>query len=583
MNRIYNKVLESAYVPLYCILIIALLTIYLLYDNQFNKSIKGVVGAHLPFRSVGDRGHIFFTDKEGAPHLVASTHFGYNLNISPLELRQDDLEEIYEHLNEEIDIDREDFLARARKPNNDEYEVITKDLSKSVRDGIQKRITNYGLTGVWLESFKKREYIHGSLGAHVVGFVSVDSNDATRGQYGIENIFDDVLSVSNKTVKSTGTVLKEQLNEVPRTKSSGGGSVFLSIDINAQRELEVQLKDIQKRWEAKKVGGIIMNPYNGMVVAMGAVPTFNPNTFNTVSDYSLFNNPNIEDVYEMGSVFKALTLAIALDSGRVSPEDTYNDTGSVVIDGRKISNYDKRGRGPNTPIQTIISQSLNTGAVFLLEKTTVGIYKDYIQRFRFNDVTRIDLPKEVPGLVSNLNSSRTIEFATASYGHGIAVTPIAAIRAFASLANGGLIIQPYVVSDIQQSHVGGIITAPTNTDTANIRERKRVFKESTVDQVTEYLIRAYDRGVLGGSLRNTRYSIAAKTGTAQLVDPKTGKYAEGKFLHSFVGYFPARNPEYIIFLYAVDPQAQFASDTLARPFSALTKFLISYYAIPPDR
>ena len=578
MHTKINRDSKNVYYPFLLIVIIFFLTTYLLYNNQFNKRLDGEINIRLPFRSVGDRGHIFFTDKNGVPHIAASTRIGYNLNISPLELG--DAEEIYEHLNEEIDIDRDDFFRRALKEDIDEYEIIRKNIPEEEKERIQNRINNYDLDGVWLESFKKREYTNDSLAAHVLGFVSVDSNNITRGQYGIENIFDDVLSTSNKITKSAGTILVEQLGEIERNESSHADSIFLTIDINAQRELEKQLNGVKNRFGAKKVGGIIMDPRDGSIIAMGSTPTFDPNTFNEVKDYSVFNNSNIEDVYEMGSVFKALTVAIALDSGRVSKDITYTDRGSVTIDGETISNYDGRGRGANVPIQTILSQSLNTGAVFLLRETGVHIYKNYIDQFRFGDVTRIDLPKEVSGLADNFNSTREIEFATASYGHGFAITPIAAIRAFASLANGGFIVQPYVVKDIQQIRGGGIIEAANSEYN---RERKRIFLQSTTEEVTDYLVRAYDNGVLLGTLRDPEYSIAAKTGTAQLVNPDTGQYEEDKSLHSFFGYFPASNPQYIVFLFAVDPNATYASETLAVPFSNLTKYLISYSSIPPDR
>ena len=214
----------------------------------------------------------------------------------------------------------------------------------------------------------------------------------------------------------------------------------------------------------------------------------------------------------------------------------------------------------------------------MLQKIGIGTYKDYMDEFRFDSITQVDLPKEIPGLTDNLNSNREIEFATASFGQGIAVTPIAAARAFASLANGGFLVQPYVTKDIEQPRVGGIIYGRNFT-----RERKRIFNKSTTDKVTDLLTGVYDRGLLNGSLRNSRYSIAAKTGTAQLVDPNTGRYAENKFLHSFFGYFPSSEPKYLIFFFAVDPKTKFASTSLSHPFSALANYIISYYAIPPDR
>ena len=567
----------SPYIIFYIIIVIALISIFILYDNQFNKKIERSTGILLPFGSVGDRGNIYFTDKNDKQHLAATTHFGHNLNISPLEIG--DIEEIYEHLNEEIEIDRKSFFKSAGKKDGDEYEIIKRDIPESIKERIQLRIDRYDLKGVWLEPFRKRAYINNSLAAHVLGFVSVDERERTRGQYGAENIFDDVLSSANKIPKTASAEILEQLGELPSgDKRPSAGNVTLTIDINVQRKLEEQLQRIQYNWAAEKVGGIVMNPHDGSIIAMGAVPTFDPNSYNKITDYSIFNNPIIEDVYEMGSVFKALTAAIGFDSKKVSVRDTYTDYGKVTVDEEVISNFDKRGRGPNTSIQTILSKSLNTGAVFMLQKIGIGTFKDYIDEFRFDSITQIDLPKEVSGLVSNLNSNREIEFATASFGQGIAVTPIAAIRAFASLANGGFIVQPYVTKHIEQPRVGGIISGTNFT-----RERKRIFNNPATEKVSALLTTVYDRHLINGSLRNPRYSIAAKTGTAQLVDSNTGKYAEDKVLHSFFGYLPATNPKYIIFLFAVDPKTRYASTSLPRPFSAIANYLISYYSILPDR
>ncbi len=577
MSFFRKHALDSPYAVFYGVVLIALLSIFILYDNQFHKKIEGDVGIFLPFGSVGDRGNIYFVDKDGEKHLAATTHFGYNLNISPLEI--EDAEEVYEHLNAELAIDRRSFFKSAQKSDNDEYEIIERDIPESIQEKIQARIDQFGLKGVWLEPFKKREYINGSLAAHALGFVSVDEQQATRGQYGVENVFDDVLSSANRIPKTAGSIVLERIGELPpQSERPSAGNVTLTIDINVQRQLEAQLRRIQYNWGAEKVGGVVMDPHDGALIAIGAVPSFNPNTYGQVTDYSVFNNPIVEDVYEMGSVFKALTTAIGLDSGRVSLRDTYTDTGQVTVDEEVISNYDGRGRGPNTGIQTVLSQSLNTGAVFMLQKIGIGTYQDYMGEFRFDSITQVDLPKEIPGLVDNLNSNREIEFATASFGQGIAVTPIAAARAFASLANGGFVVQPYVTKDIEQPLVGGVISGRDFT-----RERKRVFNTSTISEVTALLTRVYDRGILGGSLRNARYGIAAKTGTAQLVDPQTGKYAENKFLHSFFGYFPSSEPKYLIFLFAVDPKTKYASTSLSHPFAALANYIISYYAIPPDR
>lgn len=579
MSSFNNLKTGRPYIVFYMVVAVAIVSIFILYDNQFNKKIERSTGILLPFGSVGNRGNIYFTDKNNERHLAATTHFSYNLNISPLEI--EDAEELYEHLSEEVEIDKKSFFKSAKKEGGDEYETIKRDIPESIQKKVQEKINQYGLKGVWLEPFKKRVYINNSLAAHGLGFVSIDSNQIARGQYGVENVFDNVLSSSNKIGRTaTGTIL-EQIGELPpQGERVSAGNITLTIDINVQRQLEKQLRRIQHSWAATKVGGLVMNPHDGSIVALGSVPTFNPNSYREVVDYSIFNNPIVEDVYEMGSVFKALTIAIGLDSGKISTNSAYTDHGRVTVDEEVITNHDGRGRGKNTSIQTILSQSLNTGAVFVLRKIGIGTYKDYLNEFQFDSITRIDLPKEIPGLVDNLNSNREIEFATASFGQGIAVTPIAATQAFASLANGGFVVQPYIVKNIEQPRTGitGIISGK-----GFARERKRVFNESTTKKVSTLLTGVYDKGILGGSLRNPRYRIAAKTGTAQLVNPNTGKYADNKFLHSFFGYLPASKPRYLIFLFAVDPKTKYASTSLSSSFSALTNYLISYFAIPPDR
>lgn len=568
---------RSPYLVFYLVIAVALVTAVLLFDNQVNRYKEPSRGFILPFRSVGNRGHIFFTDKDGNRHLAATTHFGYNLTISPLEI--EDAEEVYEHLNQETPIDREQFFASARKQAGDEYEVIKRNIPEPLKERIEERVRAYGLKGVWLESFRRREYPFGSLGAHVLGFVSIDTENRMRGQYGIEKLFDEALSGENRAPRDAKVTLLKQLGELDKQDPAIlAGNVILSLDVHVQRHLERVLGNFYTRWGAQKVGGIVMRPKTGEIVALGAQPTFDPNAFSKVTDYLVFNNPIVEDIYEMGSVFKALTMAIGIDSGAISPSDTYNDRGSVTVEGETISNHDFRGRGPRTTMQTVLSHSLNTGAIHILQETGIETYQRYFEEFDFDGITKIDLPKETTGFTDNLSTNREVEFATASFGQGIAVTPIAAIRAFSALANEGVIVQPYTVQRVEQPKIGGVIFGTTRA-----REERKVFQKKTAQQVTAMLVRAFDTGLGGGAFTNPRYSIAGKTGTAQLVDPETGGYAEGKTLHSFFGYVPATSPEFIVFLFAVNPGANFASTTLPAPFRSITDFLISYYGIPPDR
>ena len=284
-------------------------------------------------------------------------------------------------------------------------------------------------------------------------------------------------------------------------------------------------------------------------------------------------------MYEFGSIFKPITVAIGIDSNSVELDDTYHDKGFIFSNGRKISNYDGEGRGPGTTIQAILSDSLNTGIAFLIEKTGNKIFAGYLNAFALQDPTGVDLPREKGGLVSNLKNLRTIEYITAGYGQGIAITPISMIRILSTLANGGVAITPKIVTHQKKNDVLFEVVNKNKRDIG-----KRIFDKETTDEVTKMLVKIYDEDLYGGRFKNPNYQIAIKTGTALMVDPKTRKYSEDKVLHSFFGYFPASKPEFLVLLFGVGiDRKYFAASSLTRPFSEISDYLISYYDLLPDR
>jgi cell division protein FtsI (penicillin-binding protein 3)/stage V sporulation protein D (sporulation-specific penicillin-binding protein) len=276
----------------------------------------------------------------------------------------------------------------------------------------------------------------------------------------------------------------------------------------------------------------------------------------------------------MGSIIKPLTVASALDQGIVNENTTYNDTGSITLNGYTIYNFDKKARGPNTPLQQILSQSLNVGIAFLVQKMGNDKLSDYFHKFGIGDYTGIDLPNESSGLVANLDSDVVVDSVTAGFGQGIAITPIQTIRALATLGNGGILVTPHIVKSITYDNGETKVIAQDKGDI--------IFNNaSTSERISKLLIKVVDEGM---HAKNPKYTIAAKTGTAQMVNSNTGKYYEDRYLHSFFGYFPATSPRYIIFLYHTNPRgAQYASQTLKETFFELVDFLIGYYEIPPDR
>jgi stage V sporulation protein D (sporulation-specific penicillin-binding protein) len=245
------------------------------------------------------------------------------------------------------------------------------------------------------------------------------------------------------------------------------------------------------------------------------------------------------------------------------------------LNGSKISNYDGKARGV-VEMQQILNQSLNVGAAFVEQQVGNSEFAKYFLKLGLGEETGIDLPNETYGLVSNLKSPRDLEYATASYGQGIALTPIGTVRALSSLANGGMLINPHLVKKID--YESGFSNELTYDNS------KRVFREESITSLNKMLIEVVDDALLGGTMKSDDYTIAAKTGTAQMAKEDGRGYHDDKYLHSFFGYFPATRPEFLVFLYIIDPkEIKYASHTLTAPFMDIFKFLVNYYEVEPDR
>ncbi|MES2953398.1 MAG: penicillin-binding protein 2 [Patescibacteria group bacterium] len=519
-----------------------------------------------------DRGTILFAEKDGALISAATLSARYSITINPSVIV--DPPALYEQLSTILDLNKDIFLEKATR-KNDLYELVAKGLSQETAE----RVRVLGVPGVGVFKENVRTYPAGALAAHVLGFVglSKDSGPYPIGRYGIEKLFQTLLSRSTSSLSLN--FFAELFGNLKDTVVDGDlepeGDVVLTIEPTVQAYLERQLALAREKWGADAAGGVIIEPKTGKIVGMAALPTFDPNEFGKVTDVAVFSNPLIENVYEMGSIVKPLTMAAALDAGVVKLSTTYNDTGSIELDGKKISNFDGKARGV-IPIQEILSQSLNVGSVFIEQSLGRSAFRTYFRGYGLGEKTGIDLPNELAGLIRNLDSTREVELATASFGQGIAVTPIEIVRALAALANGGLLMRPYVVEKVVYKAGVERVTAP--------EIQGRVLKEETTRTISKMLTEVVDLHLAKGKVKMEHYSVAAKTGTAQMANPKEGGYYSDRYLHSFFGYFPSQNARFLTFLYIVYPKGvQYSSETLTEPFENITKFLIQYYAVPPDR
>jgi len=533
------------------------------YINEANDQYQSRVG------NVYDRGSIYFKDKNGELISAATVNAGYIVSINPTVLVNP--EKVYEQISKIIEIDKEDFFRKTAKID-DPYEEIAKKVTSDKAEEI--RALGIGGVGTYREQW--RYYPGKSIASHVLGFVGFNG-DVLEGRYGVEREFEEVLHRGEYSLYNN--FFAEIFNDVHERffnrEEAKEGEVVLTIEPNVQLFVENRLKELIEEWNADSGGVVIMDPNTGEIYAMGAYPDFDVNNFSDVDSVSVFSNPLVESVFEMGSTWKPLTIAAALDANVINSNTTYDDKGFVELNEERIENYDGKARGI-VPIQEILNQSLNTGTVFAMQKLGRENFREYMINYGLSDTTGIDLPNEAQGITGNLTSSRDIEYATVSFGQGIAVNPIVMTRALSSLANGGFLIKPHVVDKLD--YVFGF------EEKREPIEQGRVLKQSTSEEITRMLVEVVDDALRGGKVKLDNYSIAAKTGTAQVFDPNNGGYYEDKFLHSFFGYAPAYDPKFIIFSYLVNPkEVRYASETLTSPFMDMTEFLISYYEIPPDR
>lgn len=551
-------------------LFVTLCIIFRLYSVQIINGEEYFLRAehqHLSSASeIFDRGKIYFQTNDGDLIDAATIKNGYKIAINPKAITH--LEDIYNNLGFFLDLDEEFYIKRAEK-KDDPYE----ELSQRVPLDVGEKIKKLNINGVLVLNQNWRYYPGKELAAHSIGFTAF-KGDKISGRYGLERFYENTLKRdSSNTFNNFFVEIFSKHKDSTSEKRLEGG-IITTIDPLVQSFVEGEILNIEKKWQSKNIGIILMNPKNGEINSIALYPSFDLNKFNLVDNPAIYSNHLVENVYEMGSIMKPITMAIGLNEGVVTPETTYNDKGSLTLDTETIYNYDKRGRGV-VSMQEVLNQSLNTGVAFVVRQLGNQTFAKYMKQI-FATKTGIDLPNEAAALVANLDSPNDIEYATASFGQGIAISPINMIRALAILGNGGKLVTPHIGQKIKYD-VGF-------SKIINYPEPVQILKPETSEEISRMLVSVVDDALRGGNVSLDNYSIAAKTGTAQIAKEKTGGYYNDRYLHSFFGYFPAYDPEFIIFLYHVEPVgARYASETLTEPFMNIVKFLINHYKIPGDR
>ncbi len=468
-----------------------------------------------------------------------------------------------------------DLVLNTTQSGQNSSKVLARRLDAKEVDDIKK--LNFKGLGVSYET--DRFYPGQKLASNVIGFLGYDLNGRS-GQYGVESYYDNDLFGRTAVKSPTATGLFGFIkNLISGSHPPAGGNntfnrpsdIVLTIDKNIQAYAEDKLENVLKKWNAQGGTIIVEEPNTGKMLAMADKPSFDPNNY---SDYQpgLFLNKSVQEVFEPGSSYKPITMSAGLDLGKVTPQTTFTDVGFIQAADYTIHNFSNKVFGFQTMSQ-VLEKSINTGAMFVENQIGDDNFLNYTINTGFGQRTGIDLPGEVNGDIANLYSGRKINYLTASFGQGIAVTPIQLINAYSAIANGGKLMKPYVVEKIIKEGGEEVVTKPEIVSIP--------FSEKTSNKLKTMLVGVVDNGFDKARIKG--YDIAGKTGTAQIPDGKGG-YDEHEFIHDFLGFAPAYDPKFVILIKMDRPKGiQFAADSLSPTFREMAAFLINYYKIPPTR
>jgi len=533
-----------------------------------HDSFKEQAGEQREFSSVipADRGKVFLTDKFGQYSPLATNLSEYEVYAVPKDIQ--DKDDFTNKVSEILGVDHDTLLLRVSK-EGDPYEPIKSGVSEENK----AKLDALGLKGIGYKEHKGRAYPNNDLASHISGFLSLKTTPSV-GQYGIEEYYNSDLSgkdgyIAGQKDSKNSSIIDKSDKSYP---AINGDYIFLSIDPNVQFKIEDELEKVVNQYKAESGSVIVMEPNTGRILGMANYPDFDPNMYSQVDDISVFKNKAVSSQYEPGSIFKPITMASAIDLGLITPSTKYEDKGFVSMAGYTIKNYDGKVHGENTMTQ-VLEKSLNTGTVFVEQKMDKEDFLEYIKKFGFGDKTRIDLPVEAPGDIRNLEARRDINFATASFGQGIAVTSIQMISAIAALANDGVLVKPKVVDKIFQAN--------GSTKYLKKEDVRQVVSESTAKKLQQMMVSVVENGFDKAKIPG--YFVAGKTGTAQIPSDDGKGYSQDQTIQSFVGFAPAYKARFVVLIKMDKPQGvNFASVSLTGPFKEIMAYLLNYYEVPPD-
>ncbi|TMD39293.1 MAG: penicillin-binding protein 2 [Chloroflexi bacterium] len=447
-------------------------------------------------------------------------------------------------------------------------------LARRMPASVSQQLDNLRLPGIGKIAETQRAYVDGgiagsSLAANLLGF----ANDAGAGNYGLEGYYNKILH-GQDGFEATVRDLANQpivLSDRQRRDPVNGMTLQLSLDGTIQVQAERALADGVQKYQAESGSLIIMEPTTGRIVAWADVPSYNANQFAS-TDTALFRDPIVSDLYEPGSIMKVPTLSGAIDDHAITPDYRFNETGTAVVGGYAIHNWDGRAHGMVTMTQ-VLENSLNVGAIKAEQLEGSTNFYQYLQRFGIGTRTGIDVAGEASAPLAPLAQWKPSQLATAAFGQGVDATPIEMLAAVDAVATGGNLVWPHVVD--------AMVDANGVHHPVQPKVVRQVISAKTAQQMNQMMIAVVEHGSgFAAKIDGFKNQVAGKTGTASI--PENGTYSKDQTIGSFVGFLPASHPQFIMLVITRKPKILFEGAYVAAPiWKSVATALISQWQIAP--
>ncbi|MCX7881277.1 MAG: penicillin-binding protein 2 [Patescibacteria group bacterium] len=508
-----------------------------------------------------ERGKIY--DRFGLPLVINKT--AYLLYLEPKKII--DEKELVEKIDKVLNLGTATIEAKIDKKKD--WISLKDNLDKNKKQEIE----SLKIKGVGFEEHLARDYPESSLAAHLLGFVGKNYQGEDVGYFGIEGFYD-------KDLRGIAGVLKTErdpqgqpifIGTQEKINAEDGRDLYLTIDKSIQTMVKKKLTEGIDRYKAKQGCVIVTDPSTLEILALVCLPDFDPENY-FLSSEELFKNPAISNLYEPGSIFKPLIMAAALEEKAVKATDFYNEDGPVKVGEYAIKTWNNKYEG-KISMTRILEKSSNVGMVYVGERLGQKKIYSYLKKFGFGELTEIDLQGEISGYLKSLTEWYPINYATVTFGQGLAVTPIQMIRAFSSIINGGYLLKPYVVKKI------------VSFDGREVKIEKKIIRRVISEQTSTIIKKMLYSTVENGEIKWAKpkgYQIGGKTGTAQI--PIKGYYDPTKTVASFIGFAPVDKPRFIVLVSLFQLETSpWGSETAAPLFFEIAKELLIYYNIAPEQ